>query len=55
LQLTQGQESDALETWQQAEAAYQKAGDEVGILGSQINQARALQALGLIQTSHHGS
>ncbi|MBD1834243.1 CHAT domain-containing protein [Cyanobacteria bacterium FACHB-472] len=47
LQLTQGQESDAVETWQQAEAAYQKAGDEVGILGSQINQARALQALGL--------
>jgi CHAT domain-containing protein len=47
LQLTQGQESKALETWQQAEAAYQKAGDEVGILGSQINQARALQAMGL--------
>jgi CHAT domain-containing protein len=47
LQLTQGQESDALQTWQQAEAAYQKAGDEVGILGSQINQARALQAMGL--------
>ena len=47
LQLTQGKESDAVETWQQAEAAYQKAGDEVGILGSQINQARALQALGL--------
>jgi CHAT domain-containing protein len=47
LQLTQGKESDALETWQQAEAAYQKASDEVGILGSQINQARALQALGL--------
>jgi CHAT domain-containing protein len=47
LQLTQGQESNALETWQQAEAFYQKAGDEVGILGSQINQARALQALGL--------
>jgi CHAT domain-containing protein len=47
LQLTQGQESDALQTWQQAEAAYQKADDEVGILGSQINQARALQALGL--------
>ena len=47
LQLTQGQDSDALATWQQAEAAYQKAGDEVGILGSQINQARALQALGL--------
>ncbi|HEY9830745.1 MAG TPA: tetratricopeptide repeat protein, partial [Stenomitos sp.] len=47
LQLTQGQESDALQTWQKAEAAYQKAGDEVGILGSQINQARALQAMGL--------
>jgi CHAT domain-containing protein/Flp pilus assembly protein TadD len=47
LQLTQGQESDALATWQKAEATYQKAGDRVGILGSQINQARALQALGL--------
>ncbi|NEQ19315.1 MAG: CHAT domain-containing protein [Microcoleus sp. SIO2G3] len=47
LQLTQGQESNALATWQRAEATYQKAGDEVGILGSQINQARALQALGL--------
>ncbi|MBD1810031.1 CHAT domain-containing protein [Microcoleus sp. FACHB-SPT15] len=47
LQLTQGQESDALATWQRAEAAYKKAGDEVGILGSQINQARVLQALGL--------
>ncbi|HEY9603029.1 MAG TPA: CHAT domain-containing protein [Allocoleopsis sp.] len=47
LQLTQGKESDALQTWQKAEAAYQKAGDEVGILGSQINQARALQAMGL--------
>jgi len=46
LQLTQGQESDALKTWQQTEAAYKKAGDEVGILGSQINQARALQAMG---------
>jgi CHAT domain-containing protein/tetratricopeptide (TPR) repeat protein len=47
LQLTQGQESDALATWQRAEATYKKAGDEVGILGSRINQARALQALGL--------
>jgi CHAT domain-containing protein/tetratricopeptide (TPR) repeat protein len=47
LQLTQGQESDALATWQRAEVSYQKAGDPVGILGSQINQARALQALGL--------
>jgi len=47
LQLTQGQESDALKTLQQTEAAYKKAGDRVGILGSQINQARALQALGL--------
>jgi CHAT domain-containing protein len=47
LQLTQGEESDALATWQRAEAAYQKADDEVGIVGSRINQARALQALGL--------
>lgn len=39
--------SEAFETWQAAEAAYRKAGDPIGMLGSQINQARALQANGL--------
>ncbi len=36
----------ALELWQQAEKQYQAMGDRPGQLGSQINQARALQALG---------
>ncbi|MEH2385618.1 MAG: CHAT domain-containing protein [Nostoc sp.] len=47
LQLTHGRASVAFETWQAAIAAYRKAGDITGILGSQINQARALQAEGL--------
>ncbi|HEY9639744.1 MAG TPA: tetratricopeptide repeat protein, partial [Coleofasciculaceae cyanobacterium] len=46
LQLAQGQASAALATWQSAEATYRQADDSVGILGSQINQARALQAEG---------
>ncbi|MBD2103927.1 CHAT domain-containing protein [Leptolyngbya sp. FACHB-261] len=46
LQLRQGQESEALTTWQQAEATYRRAQDDEGIIGSQMNQARALQALG---------
>ncbi|HEY9852787.1 MAG TPA: CHAT domain-containing protein [Leptolyngbyaceae cyanobacterium] len=49
LQLAIGQTEAALTTWKQAEAAYAKAGDEIGIIGSQINQAQALQALGLYQ------
>lgn len=47
LQLAQGKASEALETWQNAEAAYRKANDPSGILGSQINQARAFQTQGL--------
>ncbi|MBD2463573.1 CHAT domain-containing protein [Oscillatoria sp. FACHB-1407] len=47
LQLTQGQASTALKTWQQAETAYRQTHDTSGILGSQINQARALQSEGL--------
>ena len=46
LQLSQGQASEAFETWQAAESTYRKLGDTTGILGSQINQARALQAGG---------
>lgn len=37
----------ALELWQQATVAYQKAGDVIGAIGSQLNQAIALKALGL--------
>lgn len=47
LQLAQGKASEALQTWQNAEAAYRKTNDKSGILGSQINQARALQTQGL--------
>ena len=47
LQLAQGKATAALETWQQAEVTYRKANDTSGILGSQINQARAILAQGL--------
>ncbi|GAB4276131.1 MAG: hypothetical protein Fur0025_00990 [Oscillatoriaceae cyanobacterium] len=45
-QLARGQTEAALATWQQAEAVYSSAGNEMGMLGSQINQAQALQSLG---------
>ncbi|MUG97804.1 CHAT domain-containing protein [Scytonema sp. UIC 10036] len=37
----------ALKTWQQVETLYRQAGDSVGTIGSQVNQAQALQTLGL--------
>lgn len=46
LQLTMGQPEAALETWKQAERAYAETDDEIGRLGSLINQAGAMQALG---------
>ncbi|MFE4108623.1 CHAT domain-containing protein [Almyronema epifaneia] len=49
LLLHQGQAETALETWQQAQALYEQAGDEWGALGSQINQTQALQVLGFYQ------
>jgi CHAT domain-containing protein len=47
LQLAQGKATEAFKTWQRAETAYRKANDTRGIVGTQINQARALQAEGL--------
>ncbi|GAB4173304.1 MAG: hypothetical protein Fur006_02510 [Coleofasciculaceae cyanobacterium] len=47
LQLAMGKAEAALETWKQAAIAYAEAGDETGMLGSQINQAQAMQTLGL--------
>ncbi|MBD1938104.1 CHAT domain-containing protein [Microcoleus sp. FACHB-68] len=47
LLLATGQTEAALESWKQAEKAYTEIGDRAGILGSQINQAQALQTLGL--------
>jgi CHAT domain-containing protein len=47
LQLAQGKALEALATWQQSESLYRETNNINGVLGSQINQARALQAEGL--------
>src|SRR5919202_4473355 len=47
LQLSLGQPEQALKTWQQAAATYAQIGNKDGISQSQINQAQALQNLGL--------
>jgi len=46
LQLTQGKSETALETWKNSEKLYKELGDSTGKIGTQLNQARALQALG---------
>ena len=45
--LRRGKTQAALETWQKAARSYQLAADELGVLGATINQAQALQSLGL--------
>ncbi|MFB2920444.1 CHAT domain-containing protein [Aerosakkonema funiforme] len=47
LQLSVGQPEEALDTWKQAAEIYKQVGDLTGITKSQINQAQALQRLGL--------
>ncbi|MCL1467468.1 CHAT domain-containing protein [Argonema galeatum] len=47
LQLSVGQSEQALETWKQAADSYQKIGDITGVTRSKINQAQALQRMGL--------
>ena len=47
LQLAMGQPEAALNTWRRAADTYLQVGDEIGRLGSQINQAQALQTIGL--------
>jgi CHAT domain-containing protein len=47
LQLAMGEPEAALDTWQQATDYYAQAGDAQGQLGSEINQAQAMQTLGL--------
>jgi CHAT domain-containing protein/tetratricopeptide (TPR) repeat protein len=46
LQLALGQIEAALATWQKSEQTYRTLDDQTGIVGSQINQAQALQNLG---------
>jgi len=51
LQLRNGKAETALEGWQQAQKYYEQAGDKTGSVGSQINQAQALQSLGFYRRS----
>jgi CHAT domain-containing protein len=51
LQLHSGQAEMAIESWQQAQKFYEQADDTLGSLGSQINQAQALQSLGFYRRS----
>ncbi len=51
LQLHTGKAETAIENWQQAQKYYEQAGDKIGTLGSQINQAQALQSLGFYRRS----
>ncbi len=50
-ELAAGKIEAALATWQAAESAYEQAGDATGVFGSKINQAGALQGLGLYRRS----
>ena len=51
LQLHAGKANAALESWKQAQKYYEQAKDNVGSLGSQINQAQALQSMGFYRRS----
>jgi CHAT domain-containing protein/uncharacterized protein YfcZ (UPF0381/DUF406 family) len=51
LQLSQGQPEAALETWQRATESYEQLQDETGITGSLLNQAQALEGLGMYRRS----
>ncbi|MFN5398492.1 MAG: CHAT domain-containing protein [Pseudanabaena sp.] len=49
LQLAMGNPQAALDNWKIAAERYTQLDDEIGLLGSQTNQAQALQALGLFR------
>ena len=49
LLLTTGQPEKALESWKSAEGAYRQAQDDLGTIGSQLNQSQALQSLGFLR------
>ncbi|HIK29645.1 MAG: CHAT domain-containing protein [Oscillatoriaceae bacterium SKW80] len=51
LELAKGETLSALETWRQAEIAYERAGIQSGKWGSRLNQALALQVLGQYRRS----
>lgn len=47
LELAMGKPEAAFDTWQTAERTYAQVNDGLGMIGSQINQAQALQTLGM--------
>ena len=47
LELKQGQDRAALNTWQQTTTLYERLEDKAGIIRSQINQAQAMHNLGM--------
>ncbi|GBF78622.1 CHAT domain-containing protein [Aphanothece sacrum] len=47
LQLVLGESANALNIWQQATKTYEKIGNNKGVIQSKINQAQAMQKLGL--------
>ena len=47
LEWSKGQLNKALESWQRATATYAQADNRTGVIGSSLNQAKALQSLGL--------
>lgn len=51
LNLALGKPEKALENWENASKAYLQVGDNIGWLGSQINQTQALQKLGFYSRS----
>ena len=51
LKMKIGQANAALEAWEKAESIYHKHKDKAGELGSKINQAQALQAMGFYRRS----
>jgi CHAT domain-containing protein len=49
--LSTGQSESALNTWKQATEIYEQSENEMGAIASRINQAEALQSLGLYRTA----
>lgn len=49
--LATGQAQAALDSWEEAQTFYDRAEDEMGSVGSRINQAQALQTLGFYRRS----
>ncbi|MEL7038471.1 MAG: CHAT domain-containing protein [Cyanobacteria bacterium J06592_8] len=52
LQWSKGQLNQALQTWKQATEVYTKIGNQTGLVGSWINQARVLQVLGFSRQAY---